>query len=139
MTDDSPDAIQALDRLLDQAGALASQRDGEAVVYLGSVQDAIPRLLILDNDIPATALRVWMLLRIQIDDPTLASMVPSYPEIMRVLGIGSRDTMRNSFYYLRMTRWITLINRKTNRFGYNRGNVYALHFHTLFGHRYRSA
>ncbi len=96
-----------LDQLLNKARVLANQRDGEALVFLGSVQDPIPRLLIEDQDVPATAFRIWAHLRSCVDDPNSPGMVPSYRQIMHTLGIGGKETLRNSFYVLRMTRWIT--------------------------------
>ncbi len=120
-----------LDDLLGRASDLAKRKQGEAVVYLGSVQDPIPRLLVEDSDIPATAFRIWAHLRSRINNPNAPGMVPSYPNIMNILGIGSRGTVSSAFLMLRMTRWITLVSRESNDRGYKVGNVYALHSEPL--------
>lgn len=114
-------------RRLEQAESMARQQQGEALMLLGEVQDAIPRALIMDADVPAIAVRVWCYLRLSADTPDRSMMAPGYAEIMKNLNIGSRETVSHAYQVLRLTRWLTLITRHTNRWGYRIGNVYGLH------------
>lgn len=110
---------------VEQAENMARRQHGEALLLLGEVQDAVPRALVMDPDLPAIAVRIWCYLRLSADNSKM--MAPSYSDIMQDINIGSKETVSHAYHVLRLTRWLTLITRYTSRFGYRIGNVYGLH------------
>ena len=116
-----------LNDVIQQAMNMAEQRKGEALLLFGESHDPIPRTLIRDPDLPANAKLIWCHLRSVTGDPTRPDMAPRYADLMRDLSIGSRQTVAHCYHALRLTRWITLVTRRVDRFGYTVGNVYGLH------------
>ena len=116
-----------LNDVIQKAMNMAEQRKGEALLLFGESHDPIPRTLIRDPDLPANAKLIWCHLRSVTGDPTRPDMAPRYADLMRDLSIGSRQTVAHCYHALRLTRWITLVTRRVDRFGYTVGNVYGLH------------
>ncbi len=115
----------ALQGLLDKASRHRS--NGDQLVFMGSLQDPVPRHLIIDPDLPASAVRIWAYFRSYITTQADSIKCPTYVEIMRDLNIGSRETVAMHLSLLRATRWISLAARTKNGRGFTRGNIYALH------------
>ncbi len=122
-----PQMNDLLNDVIQRAMNMAEQHKGEALLLFGESHDPIPRTLIRDPDLPANAKLIWCHLRSVTGDPTRPDMAPRYADLMRDLSIGSRQTVAHCYHALRLTRWITLVTRRVDRFGYTVGNVYGLH------------
>ncbi len=115
----------ALQGLLQKASEHRS--GGDQLVFMGSLQDPVPRHLIIDPDLPASAVRIWAYFRSHITSMDGSIKCPTYVEIMRDLSIGSRETVAVHLSLLRATRWLSLAARTKDERGFTRGNIYALH------------
>ncbi len=99
----------------------------DQLVLLGSVQDPVPRLLIIDRDLPHLAVRIWAYFRSRINPDQEASKCPVFNETMTDLGVASKETLSDSVALLRATRWLSVIERLKDGRNYNRGQIYGLH------------
>lgn len=100
--------------------------DSGALLFMGEIQDPIPRTLIIDPTLNATDIRIWMLLRICIASPTLPGKLPSQKDLSESIS-SSKMTIWSSMQILRLNRWITLCDKVRDALGQNRGNIYAIH------------
>ena len=100
--------------------------DTGALLFLGEVQDPIPRTLIIDPNLNAIDIRIWMLLRISIANPVLPGKLPSQKELSGLI-LCSEMTVWSSMQILRLNRWLTLCERVNDKNQMNRGNIYAIH------------
>ena len=112
-----------LNRLLESAQAYARDNDTDAILFLGSPTDPIPRALILDVDLPFPARVLWCYLRSLSDSPGAAGSAPSYDRIQQELGMKSRGTVASAVHALRITRWVTLLPQSVK----NHRHLYLLH------------
>ena len=97
------------DRMLLATRNLANEQDSDAVLFLGSPTDPIPRALIIDTDLPFEARVLWCYFRSLSDSPGSAGITPGYDTIQKELGIGRRNTVSNCLSALHITRWITIM------------------------------
>lgn len=104
--------------------------DAGALLFLGEMQDPIPRTLIIDPTLNAIDVRIWMLLRISIANPVLPGKLPSQKELSKAIS-NSKMTIWSSMQVLRLNRWLTLCEKVRDSKGQNRGNVYAIHTEPL--------
>ncbi|HGY12018.1 MAG TPA: hypothetical protein ENK36_06615, partial [Desulfobacterales bacterium] len=100
--------------------------DSGALLFMGEIQDPIPRTLIIDPTLNAIDIRIWMLLRICIASPTLPGKLPSQKDLSESIS-SSKMTIWSSMQILRLNRWITLCDKVRDALGQNRGNIYAIH------------
>lgn len=99
----------------------------DGLLFLGNRQDAIPRLLIFDPVLDATAVRICMILRTLCQSGTVATAFPTYDQIARHANLA-RATVARVLILLRATRWLTLLARKIRSSkGQIKGNIYTLH------------
>ncbi len=118
-------ALQALiDASVEQLMA-SDTRQSDGLLFLGSWQESIPRLLVIDPVLGAGEVRLWMYLKISARAGSGASF-PSYQAIREALHV-SEPTIATQLAVLRITRWVTLCRRVRDPSGRVRGNVYALH------------
>jgi hypothetical protein len=118
-------ALQALidasvEQLLTRGGG-----ESDGLLFLGSWQEAIPQLLVVDPVLGAGEVRLWMYLKISARAGS-GTAFPSYQTIKTALNI-SEPTIAGQLAVLRLTRWVTLCRRVRDPAGRVRGNVYALH------------
>jgi len=106
-----------------------SNNDG-ALLFMGEMQDPIPRTLILDPTLNAIDVRIWMLLRISIGHPTLPGKLPNQQELSHMIN-STKMTIWSSMQVLRLNRWITLCDKVRDNRGKNKGNIYAIHTEPL--------
>ena len=99
---------------------------GEALVFVGNWNDALPRLLIHDQVLEPVDKIVWAVIRTQAD-PQRGTAFPSYATIGRLANVGSDATVSRAIAILRLSRWLTLCARARDGWGRFRGSVYALH------------
>lgn len=100
--------------------------DTGALLFMGEMQDPIPRTLIIDPSLNAIDVRIWMLLRISIANPILPGKLPTQKELSASIS-SSKMTLWSSMQILRLNRWITLCDKVRDSHGQNRGNIYAIH------------
>jgi hypothetical protein len=100
--------------------------DSGALLFMGEMQDPIPRTLIIDSTLNANDVRVWMLLRISIANPSIPGKLPSQKELSQLIQC-SEMTIWSSMQILRINRWLSLCERVKDQNQMNRGNIYAIH------------
>jgi hypothetical protein len=104
--------------------------DGDGLLFLGNPQDPIPRLLIRDPVLDATEVRVWMMLRTEVENARMSAAFPDQKRLARSVGC-SKPTLVRALRHLRALRWITVFplprHGKHGGNGRNRGNAYLLH------------
>lgn len=110
-------------RMLEAARSFSRENDSDTVLFLGHPTDPLPRALLFDKDLPAWARIIWWCLRTYSDSPASVNAAPSYEDLQKLLGIGSRSTVASAIHALRVTRWITLLPET----GPNRRSIYLLH------------
>ncbi len=115
----------ALSRLLEKASV--HRKAGDQLVFSGQLHDPIPRYLIVDPDLPATAVRIWAYLRSYIQDNDTSTACPTYKDMMHSLGLGSKSTVSINLALLRATRWLSVKEKLKNHRGYFSGSIYILH------------
>lgn len=100
-----------LQRLIASAQSLARDRDSDAVLFLGSPTDPVPRALIVDTDLPFAARILWCYLRSLSDSPGSAAISPSYRDLQKELGISNRSAVGDYLKTLQITRWISVVSQ----------------------------
>lgn len=114
----------SLERLLD--APIGMQPFGEALLFMGSWHDAMPRLLIQDAVLEPVDKIVWQVIKLQAQSQSATSF-PSYAQIARYANVSSDATVSRALAILRATRWLTLCARARDQRGRFRGSIYALH------------
>jgi len=97
-----------------------------SLIYLGNHQDAMPRDLILDPILESGEIHTWMLMKVHVDNPMLATRIPSQNTLMTQLKC-SRPIVSRHIQVLRALRWLTLCAEVRGDDGQFRGVVYAQH------------
>ncbi|MEQ1968453.1 STY4528 family pathogenicity island replication protein [Xenorhabdus nematophila] len=117
-------------RLEKQADDDVSQlRSG--LLFMGNIQDAYPRRLLLDNRLSPLDKTGWMMIRLYAQQNE-GAVFPSYDELQILLaspykGKASRETVSRVLLMLRITGWLSLCKRIRDEHGRVRGNIYAQH------------
>lgn len=132
-------ADSLITRTVAQMNAQLAQRiPGEDVtqlrsglLYMGNVQDAFPRRLLLDVRLSPLDKMAWMMIRLYAQQ-NQGAVFPSYDELQLQLaspgkGRASRETVSRVLLMLRLTGWLSLCKRVRDERGRVRGNVYAQH------------
>ena len=105
--------------------SMLSRNDG--ILYFASEQGAYPDMMQTDPVIKPyekiTFNVLWKYAR-----SFKAGLLPTYSMLMRMINIGSSATLSNALTVLRITRWITMVERiKHNQPGKEGGNVFTIH------------
>ncbi|MDC9606457.1 STY4528 family pathogenicity island replication protein [Xenorhabdus griffiniae] len=117
-------------RLEKQADNDVSQlRSG--LLFMGNIQDAYPRRLLLDDRLSPLDKTGWMMIRLYAQQNE-GAVFPSYDELQVLLaspykGKASRETVSRVLLMLRITGWLSLCKRIRDEHGRVRGNIYAQH------------
>ncbi|MBK0091782.1 STY4528 family pathogenicity island replication protein [Erwinia sp. S59] len=109
--------------------AVSQLRSG--LLYLGNVQDAYPRQLLLDTRLSPLDKMAWVMIRLYAQQ-NHGAVFPSYDELQLQLasphkGKASRETVSRVLLMLRLTGWLSLCKRVRDDQGRVRGNIYAQH------------
>jgi len=115
---------QAVDKLRRTGARGEVSPDG--LLFFGSWNDSIPRLLIRDPILKPIEVRLWSVMRTLVEPAGPAAM-PDYDTLVAYCNVGSRSTVSHALLILRITRWISLCARVRDASGRYAGNVYALH------------
>ena len=105
--------------------SMLSRNDG--ILYFASEQGAYPDMMQIDPVIKPyekiTFNVLWKYAR-----SFKAGLLPTYSMLMRMINIGSSATLANALTALRITRWITMVERiKPNQPGKEGGKVFTIH------------
>lgn len=120
-------ALQALiDASIDALGQIDRSKNGEALLFIGNWNDALPRLLIHDPVLEPVDKIVWAVIK-TCTDPRRGTAFPNYATIARLANVSAEGTVTRALAILRVTRWLSLCGRARDRRGRFRGSVYALH------------
>ncbi|MCH9828955.1 MAG: helix-turn-helix domain-containing protein [Gammaproteobacteria bacterium] len=120
-------ALQALiDASIDALGQIDRPTHGEALLFIGNWNDALPRLLIHDPVLEPVDKIVWAVIK-TCTDPRRGTAFPNYATIARLANVSAEGTITRALAILRVTRWLSLCGRARDRRGRFRGSVYALH------------
>lgn len=117
---------------IDQASAKLKEsnaggsKDTGALIFLGNMHDAFPRLLITDKALTSREIHLWQLIRVAVSNPLQPEMLPNQELLCEYLKC-SRPIVSQSTSVLRALRWLTLCNQVRSSTGQFMGNVYALH------------
>ncbi|CBJ91677.1 conserved hypothetical protein [Xenorhabdus nematophila ATCC 19061] len=117
-------------RLEQRTGDDVSQlRSG--LLFMGNIQDAYPRRLLLDDRLSPLDKTGWMMIRLYAQQNE-GAVFPSYDELQVLLaspykGKASRETVSRVLLMLRITGWLSLCKRIRDEHGRVRGNIYAQH------------
>ncbi|WP_338803430.1 STY4528 family pathogenicity island replication protein [Xenorhabdus griffiniae] len=117
-------------RLEKQADDDVSQlRSG--LLFMGNIQDAYPRRLLLDDRLSPLDKTGWIMIRLYAQHNE-GAVFPSYDELQVLLaspykGKASRETVSRVLLMLRITGWLSLCKRIRDEHGRVRGNIYAQH------------
>ena len=115
---------QAVEKLRRTGARGEAAPDG--LLFFGSWNDSIPRLLIRDPILKPIEVRLWSVMRTLVEPAGPAAM-PDYDTLVAYCNVGSRSTVSHALLILRITRWISLCARVRDASGRYAGNVYALH------------
>ena len=115
---------QAVEQLRRSGGRGNTVPDG--LLFFGSWNDTIPRLLIRDPILKPIETRLWSVMRTLVE-PARPATMPDYDTLVAYCNVGSRTTVSHALLILRITRWISLCARVRDDSGRYAGNVYALH------------
>ncbi|MDC9615876.1 STY4528 family pathogenicity island replication protein [Xenorhabdus khoisanae] len=101
------------------------------LLFMGNIQDAYPRHLLLDNRLSPLDKTGWMMIRLYAQQNE-GAVFPSYDELQVLLaspykGKASRETVSRVLLMLRITGWLSLCKRIRDEHGRVRGNIYAQH------------
>ncbi|WP_237385442.1 STY4528 family pathogenicity island replication protein [Xenorhabdus sp. Sc-CR9] len=101
------------------------------LLFMGNIQDAYPRCLLLDNRLSPLDKTGWMMIRLYAQQNE-GAVFPSYDELQVLLaspykGKASRETVSRVLLMLRITGWLSLCKRIRDDNGRVRGNIYAQH------------
>jgi hypothetical protein len=115
---------QAIEQL--QRSGARGDAAPDGLLFFGSWNDSIPRLLIRDPILKPIEARLWSVMRTLVEPAGPATM-PDYDTLAVYCNVGSRSTVSHALLILRITRWISLCARVRDDGGRYAGNVYALH------------
>jgi hypothetical protein len=115
---------QAIEQL--QRSGARGDTAPDGLLFFGSWNDSIPRLLIRDPILKPIEARLWSVMRTLVEPAGPATM-PDYDTLAVYCNVGSRSTVSHALLILRITRWISLCARVRDDGGRYAGNVYALH------------
>ncbi|MCC8367198.1 helix-turn-helix domain-containing protein [Xenorhabdus sp. PB61.4] len=101
------------------------------LLFMGNIQDAYPRRLLLDDRLSPLDKTGWMMIRLYALNNE-GAVFPSYDELQVLLaspykGKASRETVSRVLLMLRITGWLSLCKRIRDEHGRVRGNIYAQH------------
>jgi hypothetical protein len=96
------------------------------MLFVGTWNDSIPRLLIRDPLLKPTEVRLWAVIR-TLTDASGPTAMPGIEALARHCNVSSRTTITTALLLLRITRWISLCARVRDDGGRFAGRVYALH------------
>ncbi|QNJ37007.1 helix-turn-helix domain-containing protein [Xenorhabdus nematophila] len=101
------------------------------LLFMGNIQDAYPRRLLLDDRLSPLDKTGWMMIRLYAQQNE-GAVFPSYDELQVLLaspykGKASRETVSRVLLMLRITGWLSLCKRIRDEHGRVRGNIYAQH------------
>ncbi|MDC9582849.1 STY4528 family pathogenicity island replication protein [Xenorhabdus sp. PR6a] len=110
-------------------GDVSQLRSG--LLFMGNIQDAYPRRLLLDSRLSPLDKTGWMMIRLYAQQNE-GAVFPSYDELQVLLaspykGKASRETVSRVLLMLRITGWLSLCKRIRDENGRVRGNIYAQH------------
>lgn len=97
-----------------------------ALIFLGNVHDAFPRLLVTDKALTSREIHLWQLIRVAVSNPLQPEMLPNQELLCEYLKC-SRPIVSQSTTVLRALRWLTLCNQVRGNNGQFVGNIYTLH------------
>ncbi len=132
-TPDKPDAMEILNKRIRRAEAeLITKRTPSsvyeeeiAVLFTGNQHDAIPRSMILNEDLSPQERITWMVLRTGTTDPTKPGAIAKRSDLARAIGV-SAPTVTTHRAMLRVHRWVTHCKHVRNH-GKFIGDIYLLH------------
>ncbi|MDC9594792.1 STY4528 family pathogenicity island replication protein [Xenorhabdus sp. IM139775] len=110
-------------------GDVSQLRSG--LLFMGNIQDAYPRRLLLDSRLSPLDKTGWMMIRLYAQQNE-GAVFPCYDELQVLLaspykGKASRETVSRVLLMLRITGWLSLCKRIRDENGRVRGNIYAQH------------
>ena len=121
----------ALDALIRETLARARGRGSassfQALLFLGSRDQAFPALVVRNRILEPVDKLVWMVIQHSARGTASRALFPSYADIARFANVSSTSTVSRAIAILRATRWLSLWARSRNNSGRFGGNVYALH------------
>jgi hypothetical protein len=108
-------------------------RSGDVFLYSGNRHETVPRTLLLDRRLTPLERNAWQVFRLLFNDADASASFPSYEAIQPFLsslpsGQASRQTIARVLTVLRLTRWVSLMERRRDADkGFVLGNLYMLH------------
>ena len=101
------------------------QTSSDSLTFNGCWNDAYPRQLARDGRLSAIEVRVWLILKMEIQE-NQAARFPDYDDILTAANLGSRSTLSKALKILQATRWLFVVTRRDSVTGQVQGNEYAL-------------
>jgi len=119
-------------------GALSSEPPSEherlpPLLFSGNLQESIPHKLIQDSRLTPLERNAWIVFRMAMDRRGQAASSPRYKDLQPCIsmvagGKASMKTVAKVIANLRLTRWLTLLERgRDERTGQLKSSVYILH------------
>ena len=102
-----------------------TQTSSDSLTFNGCWNDAYPRQLARDGRLSAIEVRVWLILKMEIQE-NQAARFPDYDDILTAANLGSRSTLSKALKILQATRWLFVATRRDAVTGQVQGNEYAL-------------
>ncbi len=99
--------------------------DDMAVLFTGNHHDAIPRSMIINEDLSPSERITWMVLRTGTSDPTKPGAIAKRSDLARAIGV-SAPSVTTHRTMLRIHRWLTHCKHVRNH-GKFIGDIYLLH------------
>lgn len=102
------------------------------ILYSGNIHETVPKQLFLDNRLTPLERNGWQVFKMLLDKQGFAA--PRYEDLQPYLSMvpygdkASKETIARVIHILRLTRWLSLINKGRDRkTGQHLGSIYILH------------
>ena len=92
---------------------------------------SFPVLTIKDSILEPIDKLVWMVIRLQVHEAGGDTKFPGYESIARTVNVVSSATISRALTILRLTRWLTLCSKYSDRDKCSRMNIYTVHDNPL--------
>jgi hypothetical protein len=116
---------KAEEELIKKRNPSSPYDDDMAVLFTGNHHDAIPRSMIINEDLSPSERITWMVLRTGTSDPTKPGAIAKRSDLARAIGV-SAPSVTTHRAMLRIQRWLTHCKHVRNH-GKFIGDIYLLH------------
>ena len=106
--------------------------DKDGFLFSGNPHESVPRALFLDRQLTPLERNAWQVIRMMLEKDGITAL-PTYEQLrpyltsMPLAEQASFETVSRALTLLRLTRWLTLAQKRRQRNGRLQSNLYILH------------